>query len=83
MSVWALLQVYLPGAARKRKGFDKGIPNELRSRVMAFELWRAIGTERSKRAVQISSIGEFDPGSGRTLAACLTHASRGSPDLRV
>jgi len=20
--------------------------------------------------------GEFDPGSGRTLAACLTHASR-------
>jgi hypothetical protein len=22
------------------------------------------------------SIGEFDPGSGRTLAACLTHASR-------
>ncbi len=25
--------------------------------------------------------GEFDPGSGRTLAACLTHASRA--DLRV
>ena len=23
----------------------------------------------------INSIGEFDPGSGRTLAACLTHAS--------
>ncbi len=22
------------------------------------------------------SFGEFDPGSGRTLAACLTHASR-------
>ena len=22
-------------------------------------------------------IGEFDPGSGRTLAACLTHASHG------
>jgi hypothetical protein len=22
-------------------------------------------------------LGEFDPGSGRTLAACLTHASRG------
>ncbi|MBT4177980.1 MAG: hypothetical protein HOE02_06810 [Candidatus Marinimicrobia bacterium] len=21
--------------------------------------------------------GEFDPGSGRTLAACLTHASQG------
>ena len=24
----------------------------------------------------INFIGEFDPGSGRTLAACLTHASR-------
>ena len=23
------------------------------------------------------SLGEFDPGSGRTLAACLTHASQG------
>src|SRR5215212_5222874 len=26
--------------------------------------------------------GEFDPGSGRTLAACLTHASRTRPPLR-
>ena len=27
--------------------------------------------------------GEFDPGSGRTLAACLTHASRAMKHLRV
>ena len=27
----------------------------------------------------IDSRGEFDPGSGRTLAACLTHASHGGP----
>src|SRR5215467_1455995 len=27
----------------------------------------------------INSCGEFDPGSGRTLAACLTHASHGGP----
>ena len=27
--------------------------------------------------------GEFDPGSERTLAACLTHASRTRTDLRV
>ena len=27
--------------------------------------------------------GEFDPGSGRTLAACLTHASRTMKHLRV
>ena len=26
--------------------------------------------------VGTSFFGEFDPGSGRTLAACLTHASR-------
>ena len=26
--------------------------------------------------------GEFDPGSGRTLAACLTHASRTDIDVR-
>ena len=27
--------------------------------------------------------GEFDPGSGRTLAACLTHASRAGMPLEV
>ena len=27
-------------------------------------------------------VGEFDPGSGRTLAACLTHASRATASLR-
>lgn len=26
--------------------------------------------------LKFSFCGEFDPGSGRTLAACLTHASR-------
>jgi hypothetical protein len=29
-------------------------------------------------AAPISTNGEFDPGSGRTLAAGLTHASRGT-----
>ena len=28
------------------------------------------------KADKIQNIREFDPGSGRTLAACLTHASR-------
>ena len=27
--------------------------------------------------------GEFDPGSGRTLAACLTHASLGERDRNI
>jgi hypothetical protein len=30
----------------------------------------------AKSRVAAPAIGEFDPGSGRTLAACLTHASR-------
>jgi hypothetical protein len=31
---------------------------------------------RSRAGWLIDMYGEFDPGSGRTLAACLTHASR-------
>ncbi len=31
---------------------------------------------------QGENIGEFDPGSGRTLAACITHASRARLTLR-
>ena len=34
------------------------------------------------RASVSSLYGEFDPGSGRTLAACLTHASRTVIPLR-
>lgn len=30
----------------------------------------------SNEKFEITFFGEFDPGSGRTLAACLTHASR-------
>ena len=33
-------------------------------------------------AWQLDFNGEFDPGSGRTLAACLTHASRAVRPLR-
>ena len=33
--------------------------------------------------VVIDIYGEFDPGSGRTLAACLTHASLAVNHLRV
>src|SRR6266568_3175376 len=38
-----------------------------------------IGQVNTKR----SFFGEFDPGSGRTLAACLTHASRTDHRFRV
>jgi hypothetical protein len=37
--------------------------------------------EKAKVRLKVEKIklynGEFDPGSGRTLAACLTHASLG------
>ena len=32
---------------------------------------------------KLSDNGEFDPGSGRTLAACFIHASRTRSYLRV
>ena len=38
----------------------------------ASKLWKWFQLER----VKIQIFREFDPGSGRTLAACLTHASR-------
>ena len=37
---------------------------------------------RNQRFVESKFNGEFDPGSGRTLAACLTHASRTMKFLR-
>ena len=33
-------------------------------------------TQESESNYTVKSTGEFDPGSERTLAACLTHASR-------
>src|SRR5436309_15312149 len=38
--------------------------------------------EGGGEAVSQAVLGEFDPGSGRTLAACLTHASRTERPLR-
>ena len=35
-----------------------------------------VGTGWSRFWFLLVLFGEFDPGSGRTLAACLTHASR-------
>src|SRR5262245_54202778 len=44
---------------------------------LALSAGRREGFQSFVRAVRILLIiGEFDPGSGRTLAACLTHVSR-------
>ena len=42
---------------------------------------RAAKLDTARRSLSVTEqsidiYGEFDPGSGRTLAACLTHASR-------
>src|SRR3954470_5011000 len=51
-------------------------PSTVRNRSMTPHLRG--GSEAVSQAV----LGEFDPGSGRTLAACLTHASRAERPLR-
>ncbi len=40
------------------------------------ELLSVYTDEKERGAWTTYFYGEFDPGSGRTLAACLTHASR-------
>ena len=40
------------------------------------ELLSVYTEEKERGAWTTYFYGEFDPGSGRTLAACLTHASR-------
>ena len=41
--------------------------------------WASEGMQHSAFETScIRPLGEFDPGSGRTLAACLTHASQGA-----
>ena len=53
-----------PGGYRGRSGrvYSDHCDSDDRNQVVREELFELIG--------------EFDPGSGRTLAACLTHASR-------
>ena len=43
----------------------------------------SVSIARLTGRLSIDINGEFDPGSGRTLAACLTHASRARPCLRA
>ena len=57
-----------------------------------FDNWYAYGDEQWQELTSTRVLlnkqtnnpnnGEFDPGSGLTLAACLTHASQGERSLR-
>ena len=64
-----------PGSAKTKKVSEK-----------ENEPWACIRRRNSsniqKRINSKDLNGEFDPGSGRTLAACLTHASRTENILR-
>ena len=44
--------------------------------VCCFCLFVFFGWDIFSGFIVFGFVGEFDPGSGRTLAACLTHASR-------
>ena len=50
----------------------KRASNEQKIRKAGFAVNQSFGNEASS----LNSTGEFDPGSERTLAACLIHASR-------
>ena len=63
--LWKVRVPALTGQIMLVLGFVRGL-----LRIVGLLLLR----ERWRRHVDIN--GEFDPGSGRTLAACLTHASR-------
>ncbi len=70
-SIWALVETYSQkapeGPCRVKRRGSGGVPSELDiDRTAASPLG---GATRMY-------VGEFDPGSGRTLAACLMHASR-------
>ena len=47
------------------------------------EVEQFIGLALDRLGHKLSDNGEFDPGSGRTLAACFIHASRTRSHLRV
>ncbi len=55
------------------------------TRATFFEIKRSICEDlvylRTNKDIKMYN-GEFDPGSGRTLAACLIHASQGESFLR-
>jgi hypothetical protein len=54
-----------------------------RDRVSSKRVQDAGNKESNSKKVRsnFNNNGEFDPGSGRTLAACLTHASRGGSNI--
>ena len=57
---------------------DQSVDFVIRVSISRFGGW-IIAKSLSKGSKSLKTIGEFDPGSGRTLAACLTHASHGGP----
>ena len=50
---------------------------ELQLTVLELCISRTVYNDQARSCKFLTYNGEFDPGSGRTLAACLTHASLG------
>ena len=69
--------LYRPFGTGNRPHDNKAYPAlSLRAQALSNVCSAALGSRAQ------SCLGEFDPGSGRTLAACLTHASRAERPLR-
>ena len=62
--------------SKRKKYFKKRQKRKRKSKERAKQrLWKLVRAN-PRGCVLIQIFREFDPGSGRTLAACLTHASR-------
>ena len=59
---------------------DKADHRSANEKSVTFELLLILSSQRMFKDIQTIFFGEFDPGSGRTLAACLIHASRADRD---
>ena len=63
-------------ALRGRRAWSlKTIQEEQEEKTVDSEMSFGLAVERQQETIK-DETKEFDPGSGRTLAACLTHASR-------
>ncbi len=59
------------------------IPKKIEREAKASEKKEVEQSTEVDEGHKLSDNGEFDPGSGRTLAACFIHASRTRSHLRV
>ena len=73
-AMFSVSNITMLDTEKKRRDFCARRSDAPEAHSCALRTRREAATKHS--AKRPSFFGEFDPGSGRTLAACLTHASR-------